>query len=189
MERVDSGRVEPGNQAIMDNNRHTEESEENINENSQATTDECPPPPAYYEFFEDEGTVSKVSPPSLDSISIPHGKTLMDTVQNNVYGGLIEGLQKRYKYNLDVNYYRSLKEQVNNVLSSCMELVSDIPPKRSIDESTNDIQASLETIQHLLAEYRHHEARSNLIKLRDTQIEELKKVHQAISKVSNQAGL
>ena len=148
-------------------------------EKDVSTTDECPPPPAYYTMFTDADSIAKIGPPSLEEINT-EDETLMNTIQNGVYGGLISSLQKRYVYNTDVNYHSSLKERVDGVLNACMELANDVPPSRPIEESTNAIQASLEQVHGLLGEYRHHEARSNLIKLRDAQIEDLSKLETSI---------
>lgn len=148
-------------------------------ENDATTTGECPPPPAYYMKFTDADSIAKIGPPSLEAVSVD-GDDLMTTIQNGVYGGLIASLGKRHTYNTDINYRNTLRERVDGVLDACMELASDVPPKRPIEDSTNAIQESLEQVHELLGEYRHHEARSNLIKLRDLQIMELLSLENSI---------
>lgn len=148
------------------------------------TTDECPPPPAYYKKFADADSIAKIGPPSLDAVSVEEDD-LMATIQNGVYGGLIASLGKRHSYDTNIDYRTTLKERVDGVLNASLELTNDVPPKRPIEESTNAIQASLEQVHELLGEYRHHEARSNLIKLRDLQIEELAALEKSIDNTIN----
>lgn len=147
------------------------------------TTDECPPPPAYYRLFGDAEMLDKIAPPSLDSIEVAEGETLSSTLQKNTYGGMVGAMQKTYVYNDDVDYKETLKGQLNDVFKTCMTMVSSVPPTQPVETYTTTIQTSLEKLHDLLGEYRAHEARGNLIRLRDAQIEELKELKEKISTV------
>ena len=93
------------------------------------TTDECPPPPSYYRRFTDLDLLEKIAPPSLDSIEVEEGETLSSTLRKNTYGGLVGQLQQTYLYKDDINYQETLKAQLNNVFKTCMNMVSNVPPK------------------------------------------------------------
>ncbi len=151
------------------------------------TTDECPPPPSYYRRFTDLDMLKKIIPPSLDSVKVEEGETLSSTLRKNTYGGLVGQLQQAYVYNDDINYQETLKAQLNNVLKTCMNMVSSVPPTQPVETYTTAIQTSLEKLHELLGEYRAHEARGNLIRLRDTQLEELRALEIAIQAVGKEA--
>lgn len=150
------------------------------------TTDECPPPPCYYRRFKDIDMLEKIAPPSLDSVKVEEGETLSSTLRKNTYGGLVGQMQQAYVYNDDLNYKEALKEQLNGVLKTCMNMVSSVPPTQPVETYTTAIQASLEKLHELLGEYRAHEARGNLIRLRDTQLEELRALETSIQAVGNE---
>ena len=135
--------------------------EDNTESQEATTTDECPPPPSYYRRFTDMDMLNKILPPSLDSIKVEEGETLSSTLRKNTYGGLVGQLQQTYLYKDDINYQEALKDQLNNVFRTCMNMVSSVPPTQPVETYTNAIQTSLEKLCELLGEYRAHEARSN----------------------------
>jgi hypothetical protein len=157
------------------------ETHEELVAEEQGTTAECPPPPTYFKAFVDADAVEEIAPPSFDAVTVAEGETLASTLQKGVYGGLVGSLQKQYVYDPETEYRDALKGRVDDVLQTFIELISNVPPNKPIEESTTAIQGSLERLHELLGEYRHHEARSNLIKLRDVQIQDLSALNTAIT--------
>ena len=154
-------------------------------------TAECPPPPFYYKQFADSHTCingKEIEPPVLTSVDVSSlenteglehldGETLQRlALQKCVYGGTVNHLRKLYTYNAQTDYKLNLKQAVNKILTVSLEMASDVPPQQAPEVASLRLAEALQHIHTLLGEYRTHEARENLIALRNKEIEHLLKL-------------
>jgi hypothetical protein len=165
-------------------------------------TSECPPPPFYYKLFANANTDvygNDILPPrieDLDTSGLDEGtkggttssaeEMRLLAIQKKLYGGTTSQVRKVYTYNGDKDYKLSLKQGVNKILQESLTLASDVPNKEAPEVLVLRLNEALQDIHTTLGEYRMHEARENLIAMREREIEGLEELSQKMENLAAQ---